>query len=241
MVGLGPGEPAHRSPAAARAVRGAELVIGYGPYLDQAGDLIHGGQAVEASPIGDEVGRARRALAAAAEGRAVALVCSGDAGIYAMASLVLELAPQEAPDVEIEVVPGITAALAAASLLGAPLGHDHAIVSLSDLLTPWEVIDLRLHAVGRADLAVVLYNPRSRARDRHLPAALDILRSYRSPDTPVGLVTDAYRPGQRTVVTTLAEVDPTEVGMTTCVIVGASATVRYGGRMVTPRGYRPCP
>ncbi len=241
VIGLGPGEPAHRSPAAARAVRGAELAIGYGPYLDQAGDLLHSGQVVEASPIGDEVGRARRALEAAAEGRTVALVCSGDAGIYAMASLVLELAPQEAPDVEVEVVPGITAALAASSLLGAPLGHDHAIVSLSDLLTPWDVIERRLHAVGRADLVVVLYNPRSRARDWHLPAALDIIRSYRPAGVPVGLVTDAYRPGQRTVVTTLAEVDPTEVGMTTCVIVGASATALYGSRMVTPRGYRPCP
>lgn len=239
VVGLGPGSPAHRTPAAASAVRSAEVVIGYGPYVDQAADLLVAGQVVESSAIGEEVHRARRALEVAASGRRTALVCSGDAGIFAMASIVLELAPEVAPGVAVDVVPGVTAGTAAASLLGAPLGHDHALVSLSDLLTPWEAIERRLHAIGEADLAVVLYNPRSRARTWQLGAALDILRGYRPPTTPVGLVTDAARAGERVEVTTLAEANPDAVGMTTCVVVGATTTGLYGGRMVTPRGYQP--
>ncbi|MDA8274716.1 MAG: precorrin-3B C(17)-methyltransferase, partial [Actinomycetota bacterium] len=171
-------------------------------------------------------------------GRRVALVCSGDAGIYGMASLVVELAGAEAPGVQVDVVPGVTAALASSALLGAPLGHDHVAVSLSDLLTPWEAIERRLRAAAEADLVVVLYNPRSTGRTWQLPAALDILRGYRPPATPVGLVTDATRPSQRVVRTTLAEVDPDDVGMTTCVVVGATTTVTVAGRMVTPRGYR---
>ncbi len=238
-MGLGPGSPAHRTPAAASAVRSAEVVIGYGPYVDQAADLLVAGQVVESSAIGEEVHRARRALEVAASGRRTALVCSGDAGIFAMASIVLELAPEVAPGVAVDVVPGVTAGTAAASLLGAPLGHDHALVSLSDLLTPWEAIERRLHAIGEADLAVVLYNPRSRARTWQLGAALDILRGYRPPTTPVGLVTDAARAGERVEVTTLAEANPDAVGMTTCVVVGATTTGLYGGRMVTPRGYQP--
>ena len=238
VVGLGPGDPAHRTPAAEIAVRHAEVVIGYGPYLDQAGDLLTASQVVLRSPIGGEADRARLALAQAAEGRRVALVCSGDAGVYGMASLAVELAGAELPGVRIEVVPGVTAALASAALLGAPLGHDHAVISLSDLLTPWETIERRVRAAAEADLVVALYNPRSGSRSWQLPAALDILRGYRSPATPVGLVTDATRPSQRVLQTTLAEVDPAEVGMTTCVLVGATTTRAVAGRMVTPRGYR---
>ena len=238
VVGLGPGGAAHRTPAAAAAVRHAEVVVGYGPYLDQAGDLLTASQAVIRSPIGSETRRARLALAQAGAGRRVALVCSGDAGIYGMASLVVELAGAEAPDVQVDVVPGVTAALATSALLGAPLGHDHVAISLSDLLTPWEVIERRLRAAAEADLVVVLYNPRSTGRTWQLPAALDILRGHRPPATPVGLVTDATRPSQRVVCTTLAEVDPEDVGMTTCVLVGSTTTTTVAGRMVTPRGYR---
>ncbi len=238
VVGLGPGDAAHRTPAAAVAVRQAEVVVGYEPYLDQAGDLLTASQAVVRSPIGSEVQRARLALAHAAAGRRVALVCSGDAGVYGMASIALELAGVEAPGVTIDVVPGVTAGLAASALLGAPLGHDHAVVSLSDLLTPWEVIERRVRAAAESDLVVVLYNPRSSGRTWQLAAALDILRGCRPPATPVGLVTDAARPSQRVVRTTLTEVDPGDVGMTTCVVVGATATTTVAGRMVTPRGYR---
>jgi cobalt-precorrin 5A hydrolase/precorrin-3B C17-methyltransferase len=236
LVGLGPGEPRQRTPAATEAVREAEVVIGYGPYLEQAADVLTPRHEVIASPIGEERDRVAVALARAEAGRRVALVCSGDAGIYALAGLALEAAG-DGGDADVEVVPGVTAAVSAASLLGAPLGHDHAAVSLSDLHTPWADIERRLEAAGAADLVVALYNPRSRARAGHLEKARRILLAHRRPDTPVGVVTDAYRPGQRVTLTTLDELDPEIVGMTTTVIVGSSATRVVGGRMVTPRGY----
>ena len=239
VVGLGPGDGRHRTPAAEQAVRAAQVVIGYGPYVDQCADLLSPPQAVLRSPIGDEVVRAKEALAEAAAGRRVALVCSGDAGVYAMASVALELAGEpSARHVDVEVVPGVTAALAAAAVVGAPLGHDHAAISLSDLLTPWEVVERRLRAAADADLVVSLYNPRSRGRDWQLERARTVLLEHRRPTTPVAVVTDATRASQEVVVTTLADLDPAGVGMRSCVLVGASTTKMVGGRMVTPRGYR---
>ncbi len=238
LVGLGPGGPLLRTPAAAIAVRRAEVVIGYGPYLDQCADLLSPAQEIVRSPIGDEVVRAKQSLTWAAGGRSVAMVCSGDAGVYGMASIVLELA-DEVPDVNVDVVPGVTAALAAAAVLGAPLGHDHAAISLSDLLTPWDTIERRLRAVAEADLVVSLYNPRSRGRHWQLSRAVELLREHRSTTTPVGIVTDAGRPDQRLVITTLDELDAAVVGMTTCVVIGSSTSRLVNGRMVTPRGYRP--
>lgn len=235
LVGLGPGAVEHRTPAAAAAVRHAEVVIGYGPYVDQCADLLAPHHEIVRSPIGDEVARARLAVEHAAAGRRVALVCSGDAGVYAMASIALELAE----GVEVEVVPGVTAALAAAAVLGAPLGHDHAAISLSDLLTPWEAIERRLRAVADADLVVSLYNPRSTGRAWQLGAARDILLEHRPTTTPVGIVTDASRAGEQVELTTLADLDVERVGMTTCVVVGSSSTRIVDGRMVTPRGYQP--
>jgi cobalt-precorrin 5A hydrolase/precorrin-3B C17-methyltransferase len=236
VVGLGPGDIRHRTPAAAAAVSGADLVIGYGPYVDQVADLLTPAHEVVRSPIGDEEGRVAQARAEAEAGRRVALVCSGDAGVYALASLVWE-AVADGTDADIEMVPGVTAALAAASLLGAPLGHDHAAISLSDLLTPWEDIERRLEAAAAADFVVTLYNPRSRGRPHHLDRARALFLAHRPPDTPVGVVTDAYRPGQRMAVTTLEALDPETVGMTTVVIVGASTTraTSGGNGMVTPR------
>lgn len=238
LVGLGPGHPRHRTPAAASAVGSADVVIGYGPYVDQAGDLLRAHQQVVRSPIGEEVDRAEEALALAGVGRCVAVVCSGDAGVYAMASIVTELAARLAPGVGVEVVPGVTAALAAAATLGAPLGHDHAVVSLSDLLTPWDVIERRLRAAAEADLVVALYNPRSKARTWQLGAARHILLEQRKPETPVGVVSDAGRPGQRVHLTTLEDLESADVDMSSCVIVGSTTTTVVGGRMVTPRGYR---
>jgi cobalt-precorrin 5A hydrolase / precorrin-3B C17-methyltransferase len=233
VVGLGPGDRVHRTPAAADAVRSADVVIGYDPYVDQAADLLRPGQEVIRSPIGAELVRAKQAVSEAEAGRKVALVCSGDAGVYAMASLVFELAPP----IDVEVVPGVTAALAAAAVLGAPLGHDHASVSLSDHLTPWAVIERRLRAVATGDLVVALYNPRSARRAWQLDAARDLLLTHRSPDTPVGVVMDAARPDQRVEITTLAALDAATVGMTSIVLVGNRSTRIVDGRMMTPRGY----
>ncbi len=238
VVGLGPGDPRHRTPAATAAVRNAEVVVGYTAYLEQCRDLLSHAQQLEGSPIGAEVERARLAVRAAATGRRVALVCSGDAGIYAMASVALEVAGGNGGELDVEVVPGIPAAVASSALLGAPLGHDHVSISLSDLLTPWEAIEERLDAAGAADMVVALYNPRSAQRTWQLEAARQILLRHRGEECLVGVVTDAGRPGEDLRLTTLGELDVSGVGMRTCVIVGSSTTRVVAGRMVTPRGYK---
>ncbi len=238
LVGLGPGDIIHRTPGAELAVRRADVVIGYSAYIDQCHDLLASHHGVIRSRLGSEIDRAREALTLATEGKNVAMVCSGDAGIYAMASPVLELTGEPAfADVIVDMVPGVTAGLAASASLGAPLGHDHALISLSDLLTPWAHIESRLQAAAESDLVVVLYNPRSERRTWQLGKALAILGEGRPPTTPVGIVTDAGRPGEQIIVSTLDELDPAMVTMTTCVIVGSSTTVVLNGRMVTPRGY----
>jgi len=240
VVGLGPGDPTTRTPAATAAVRHADTVIGYGPYVDLTADLISPGQVVVRSPIGAEADRCRNALARAAAGERVALVCSGDAGVYAMASLALELAP-ECGNPAVSVVAGVTAAAAGAAVLGAPLGHDHAAISLSDLLTPWEEIRRRLEAAGAGDFVVSLYNPRSRRRPTQLAEALAILGRHRPSSTPAAVLTEIGRPAQHVVRTTLARLDPADVGMFSLVMVGATSTRWIGDRMVTPRGYRTRP
>jgi precorrin-3B C17-methyltransferase len=219
-------------------VRHAQVVIGYTPYVDACVDLLQPHQEVVRSPIGEEVVRAKQALAEAAGGREVALVCSGDPGVYAMASITLELAA-DAPGVLIVIVRGVPAPHPAAAAVGAPLGHDFATISLSDLLTPWEAIEARLRAAAAADFALALYNPRSERRTWQLDAARRILLAHRAPSTPVAVVTDATRAGEHVQVTTLADLDPTDAGMTTCVLVGASTTRVADGRVVTPRGYQP--
>jgi precorrin-2 C(20)-methyltransferase len=235
VIGLGPGAPELLTQQARDALRQADVILGYEAYLKPLASL---GLRAEfrASPIGAEAARAADALALAEAGQRVALVSSGDAGVYGMAALLLETA-QSKPGLETEIIPGVTAATAAAALLGAPLGHDFACVSLSDLLTPWETIERRLEAVGQGDLVVALYNPVSRRRTWQLPRARDLLLRYRRPETPVGLVEKAYRPGTRVWQTTLAKLTIDGVGMETLVIVGSSHTRIIDGRMVTPRGY----
>jgi cobalt-precorrin 5A hydrolase/precorrin-3B C17-methyltransferase len=236
VVGLGPGDAGLRTPAATAAVRHADVVSGYGPYVDLAAELLHPSQVILRWPIGAEAERCRDALARAGAGARVALVSSGDAGVYALASLVCELAPG-AGDPPVIVIPGVTAAHSGAAVLGAPLGHDHVAISLSDLLTPWEVIARRLHAAAAGDFVVSLYNPRSSRRTSQLGEALSILGAGRPPSTPAAILTDIGRPGQQVIRTTLASLDPTEVGMRSLVIIGASSTRWIGTRMVTPRGY----
>lgn len=235
LIGLGPGARDLLPPRAVAELRRASVIVGLDSYLDQVSDLIMPGTRVLASGLGAEQERARAAVAEARQGHAVALIGSGDAGIYAMASPALGLAGD---DIDVAAVPGVTASLAAAALLGAPLGHDHAVISLSDLHTPWEVIERRVRAAAESDFVVVFYNPRSSGRDWQLRAALDILARHRPGGTPAGIVRDAERPGQRVVLGTLAGLDPQAVDMRSVVIVGASSTRVVAGRMVTPRGYK---
>jgi cobalt-precorrin 5A hydrolase / precorrin-3B C17-methyltransferase len=234
LVSLGPGEDTLLPPLAREALATSELVVGLEQYVERIRHLLRPGTRVLTLPIGNEVERAELALSEARAGGSVALVSSGDVGIYAMASPALELADE---DVDVVVVPGVTAAQAAASLLGSPLGHDHCSVSLSDLLTPWGVIQDRVRAAAEGDFVVALYNPRSKGRDWQLGKVKEILLGYRPPDTPVGIVKDAYRPTQQIILTDLASLRPEDVDMLTIVLVGSSQTRVVAWRMVTPRGY----
>ncbi len=244
IVGIGPGDAAWRTPEATTAIAAASDLVGYGPYLDLLGELARGKQR-HAGTLGAEELRARLALDLAAQGRAVALVCSGDAGVYGLASLVLELMERETrPDwnrLDVAVVPGLSALLAAAARAGAPLGHDFCAISLSDLLTPWEAIERRLQAAADADFVVALYNPASERRREQLVAARDILAAARPATTPVVLARNLGRAGEAVTVTTLAGLDPERVDMLTLVLIGSSATrlAAHGGRswVHTPRGY----
>jgi len=234
LVGIGPGARDLLTPRAADELRRASVVVGLDTYVDQVRDLLRPGTRILATGLGSERERAASAVEQARLGHAVALVGSGDAGVYAMASPALERAGH---DIDVVGVPGVTAAIAAAALLGAPLGHDHAAISLSDLHTPWEAIERRVRAAADSDLVVCFYNPRSQGRDWQLPKALAVLSERRPPGTPVGLVRDASRPGERVTVTTLADVDVEAVDMHTIVLVGSSQTRVVAGRMITPRGY----
>jgi cobalt-precorrin 5A hydrolase/precorrin-3B C17-methyltransferase len=234
LVSLGPGDDALLPPLAREALAGAELIVGLDQYVETVRHLLRPGTRVLALPLGDEVLRAEKALAEARAGGSVALVSGGDVGVYAMASPALELAGD---DVDVVVVPGVSAAHAASSLLGSPLGHDHCSVSLSDLLTPWEVIENRVRAAAWGDFVVSLYNPRSKGRDWQLGKTRDILLEHRPPDTPVGVVKNAYREGQDVSLTDLSSLSPEDVDMLTIVVVGNSQTKVVVGRMVTPRGY----
>jgi cobalt-precorrin 5A hydrolase/precorrin-3B C17-methyltransferase len=235
IVGLGPGAADLRVPRADAELRRSSIVVGLDQYVDQVAHLFRPGTEVRASGLGDEEQRAADAVALAAKGHAVALIGSGDAGVYAMASPALQGA---GADIEVVGVPGVTAALSSAALLGAPLGHDHVLISLSDLHTPWPVIEQRVAAAAAADLVTCFYNPRSRDRHWQLGAALDAFRPHRPADTPVGAVRQAGRPGQRVWTAPLSEFDPASVDMLTTVVVGSSTTRMVAGRMVTPRGYR---
>lgn len=254
VVGTGPGDLARLTSEARDALAAAEVVVGYTSYLDLVAPLLSGKEVVSTGMM-KEVERCREALRIAASGKVTALVSGGDAGIYGMAGLVLQLAeekrdqqgslfyaePAEQNDlpVEIIVVPGVSAVQAAAARLGAPLMHDFAVVSLSDLLTPWEVICRRLEAAAAADFVIAIYNPRSSGRIEHLDRARNILLAERSGSTPVGIVRNACRQGEEIVVTTLAELPMHDVDMATIVIVGnASTYVDATGRIITPRGYK---
>lgn len=243
VIGIGPGDPAWRTPEASAALARATDIVGYGLYLDLLGRVITGKNR-HASALGEEEMRVRQALDLAAEGRSVALVSSGDAGIYGLAPLVFELldrtAKPEWRTVEILVCPGVSAAQAAAARAGAPLGHDFCVVSLSDLMTPWEAIRSRLEAAAAADFVVALYNPRSARRPARLAEAVEILLRHRPPQTPVFLGRNLGRAGEEGHILVLSELAGAEIDMLTLVLVGNSATRRLDTdppRLYTPRGY----
>jgi precorrin-3B C17-methyltransferase len=252
IVGIGPGDPAHLSRRAREVLHCAHAIVGYKTYIDLISALITGKEIISTGMTG-EVDRVSAAIGMACQGKTVALVSSGDPGIYAMAGLVFEICAARkiwvgAPDAEkksspagaalaIEVVPGIPALCAGAALLGAPLMHDFAAISLSDLLTPWELIERRLHAAAGADFVLVIYNPKSKKRNWQLEQARHIALTYRHPQTPVGIVAGAMRKDQRITITTLDQLDTVEVDMQTTVFIGNSTTTRYGDFLYTLRGY----
>lgn len=239
VVGLGPGSRDLTTPRAQAAIREASVVVGYRPYVAQIKDLLAPGVRIASTPMGKEAERTATAIELARQGNKVALVCSGDPAIYAMASPTLE---QGTDGIDVEIVPGVTASLAASAILGAPLGHDHATISLSDLHTDWDTILRRLRAAAEADLVTVLYNPRSRTRLHHLPDAVAIFAAHRPGTTPIAVVEEADRPDQRVTLSTIAEFDPSVVNMNSLVVIGSSTT-RYlpagvgDTAMVTPRDY----
>lgn len=236
VVGIGPGAPVYLTQQARTAMACADVLCGYTVYVDLVKDLFPDKQ-VLATPMGRELERCRAALELAAQGQTVAMVCGGDAGVYGMASPLLDRSA-DYPGVEIEIVPGVTAALSGAALLGAPLGNDFCVISLSDLLAPWAVIEKRLRAAAQGDFALCLYNPGSRQRTEHLKRACDILMDAgKSPQTWCGWVRNIGRPGQESRIFPLEELREQKADMFTTVFVGSSATRKRGEWLITPRGY----
>jgi precorrin-3B C17-methyltransferase len=237
VVGLGPGAADLMAPRARAVLEAAEVVVGYRTYLDLVRDCLNPASEVLSSSMMQEIDRCRTALSIAGQGRRVALVCGGDPGIYAMAGLVFELARTTDAAVPIDVIPGIAALNSCAAILGAPLMHDFAAISLSDLMTPWDLIERRLTAVAAADFVVVIYNPKSKKRTDQIVKTREIMLAHRSPDTPVGIVSGATRENESVRLTTLELMLGGEIGMQTTVIIGNSQTFAWRGKMVTPRGY----
>lgn len=239
VLGLGPGSAELLAPLAREALERASVLVGYGRYLELVPGELRRGKELFAAGMKREVERAEAAIDAALAGKNTALVSGGDPGVYGMASLVLEVLEERGllDAIELEVVPGVPALTAAAAILGAPIGHDFACISLSDLLTPRPVIEKRLEYAAMADFVICLYNPRSRSRPDLLAEAMGILSRHRPPETVIGAVRQAYREGQQARVSTLAEYDPNTADMLTIVYVGNSNSRNAGGRMLTPRGY----
>ena len=238
IAGLGPGSPEDMTPAVQQAVSEADVVVGYKYYFRFVEPHLKPGCQCIDTGMRREQERARQAFDMAEQGHTVVVISSGDAGIYGMAPLVYEMKQKQDSDVEISVLPGISAFQKAASLLGAPIGHDLCIISLSDLMTPWEVIERRIHAAAMADFVTAVYNPRSNDRYWQLYRLQELfMQEGRAPQTPVGVVRQAGRPEQEVTLTTLGQLVPETIDMFTVIIIGNSQSYQYDGRMITPRGY----
>ena len=236
VVGIGPGDYENMTVGADRALKNCDVIIGYHVYVDLVKERDPGKEFLT-TPMTQEVKRCQMALGLAREGKNVAMVCSGDSGIYGMAALIYELRG-ESPDPEIQVIPGLTAACSGAALLGAPLTHDFAVISLSDRLTPWEKIEKRLENAAQADLSIVLYNPASHGRPDHLRRACDILLRQLPGDRVCGIASRIGREGESSRLLTLSELGTAPVDMFCTVFIGNSMTKSIGEKLVTPRGYR---
>ncbi len=237
VVGTGPGDYENLTPAAVKSIYDSDVVIGYRTYLDLIADLLHGKEVISSSML-QEVERCAKAFEFARSGRRVVVISGGDPGIYAMAGLIYEMAAQKNSTVPIKVIPGIAAVNSCAARLGAPLMHDFATISLSDLLTPWQVIEKRLHAAASADFVIALYNPKSKKRAEHIRHARDIIMQYRTAETPVGVVSSAMRQNETVTLTDLGTMLTADITMQSTVIIGNSTTFTWEGRMITPRGYK---
>ena len=235
VVGIGPGAPEEMTLRARKALEAAQVIAGYGVYVDLVKPMFPDKEYLTTA-MRKETERCRMAIEAACEGKTVAMISSGDAGVYGMAGLIYELA--EGRELQIEVVPGVTAALSGAAVLGAPLTHDFAVVSPSDLLTPWEKLERRPEMAAAADFCIAIYNPSSIRRADHLRRACEILMRYASPDTVCGAVRSIGREGERMELMTLDALKDYAADMFTTIFVGNSQTRVIDGRMVTPRGYR---
>lgn len=235
VVGIGPGAFEGMTKQAKDALDACNVIVGYTVYVDLVREHFADKQFLT-TPMRKEVDRCRLAFEEAEKGKTVAMICSGDAGVYGMSGLMLEIGV-EYPQIPVEVIPGVTAAIGGAAVLGAPLIHDFALISLSDLLTPWEKIEKRLLAASEADFVICLYNPSSKKRHDYLQKACDLMMRHKSPETVCGLVQNIGREGETARVLSLLELRDTQVDMFTTVFVGNSQTREIGGRMVTPRGY----
>jgi precorrin-3B C17-methyltransferase len=237
VVGIGPGGPLDRTRRAEEAIGQSAVIVGYKRYLELIHDLT-GGKQLISSGMMQEVDRCRAAIEQAVAGAVVSLVSSGDPGVYGMAGLAIELAADMAPDLGVEIIPGVSAANAAAARLGAPLMLDYAVISLSDLLVPWDDIRERLKSVAAADLVTALYNPRSKRRTHQLEEAVEIFRTHRSGATPVGLATAVGTAEETLTITTLDRLLTCDVNMRSIVLIGNTTSKTLGTWLLTPRGYR---
>jgi cobalt-precorrin 5A hydrolase/precorrin-3B C17-methyltransferase len=236
VVGTGPGDVEHITPYALRAIAESDTIIGYGTYIDLIREVINAKE-VFSTGMTQEIDRCRKAVELALAGKTVSVISGGDPGIYAMAGLVFEICRDMACHPAVEVIPGISALNACAARLGAPLMHDFASISLSDRLTPWELIERRLDAAAMADFVIILYNPKSKGRTGHIGRAREIILKHRSPDTPVGIVKGAMREDERIVLSDLGKMLDCEIDMQTTVLIGNSKTFLWNNLMITPRGY----
>ncbi len=236
VVGIGPGEYEQMTIKAANILKSCDVIVGYTVYVDLVKEHFSDKEFLT-TPMRKETQRCELAFEEARKGKTVAMICSGDAGVYGMAGLMLEIGVNY-PEISVEVIPGVTAATGGAAVLGAPLIHDFALISLSDLLTPWKKIEKRLLAASEADFVVCLYNPSSKKRHDYLKRACDLMLRYKRPETVCGTVRSIGREGQEMEVLTLAELAEKEVDMFTTVFIGNSQTKNIDGKMVTPRGYR---